>query len=275
MSPGSSPTRNTKYLAGGHSFIPAGKADKRSPCPALNALANHGYIPREGTYISFLHLLRAVQNVYNLTLPLALLLTLVGFLTCAKVSFKLPEPPSFSIRSRPHPGLCRGYRWRFSCSWTLDLADLSARGWTKITHDASLVHPSGTASHAPDPGLLRSLLHADITELDSAPLQENGMTLRDLATVRVTREKSLPHPLSSFHEQVAVGECALGWLVMRDADTGAIAVDTLAQWFGEERLPEGWWHSRRPSRPVGLWQARKRAGQVEVFMTQIRATDVC
>ena len=27
-----------------HSFIPPGPSDLRSPCPALNALANHGYM---------------------------------------------------------------------------------------------------------------------------------------------------------------------------------------------------------------------------------------
>jgi hypothetical protein len=36
----------------GHEFIPAGPDDSRSPCPWLNALANHGYLPRDGRSIT-------------------------------------------------------------------------------------------------------------------------------------------------------------------------------------------------------------------------------
>ncbi|KAJ6507487.1 Chloroperoxidase [Mycena vulgaris] len=233
----------TKYPSLDYSFIPAVNSDKRSPCPALNALANHGYIPRSGTDIKFSHLLHAVQNVYNLSLPLALLLTLVGYLTCAKFSL--------GVNSNAHGG----YLWRLAPSWTLDLADLSARGWSKIAHDASFVHPSGIPSHAPDPVLLASLL--------SAASASAGMTLEGLAAVHAERARALPRPLSGFHQQIAFGECALGWLVMRNAKTGVVEVDTLAQWFGEERLPEGWWEARRPARAVGLREARETAGQVQ------------
>jgi len=45
----------------------SGPNDSRSPCPALNALANHGYLPRDGKNISPNVLQRAVQ-VYSLTL---------------------------------------------------------------------------------------------------------------------------------------------------------------------------------------------------------------
>ena len=36
--------------SGKHRYIPANFAagDQRGPCPGLNALANHGYIPRKG-----------------------------------------------------------------------------------------------------------------------------------------------------------------------------------------------------------------------------------
>ncbi|KAF7345008.1 hypothetical protein MVEN_01663600 [Mycena venus] len=243
-------------------FVPAGTSDKRSPCPALNALANHGYLPRQGTEITFTQLLHAVKAVYNLSLPLALLLTLVGFLTCAKFSVNLSISKA---RSDPttlrHMHLCN-YRWRPSVSWTLNLSDLSARGWNKIAHDASLVHVSGIPSHFPDPALVSSLLGA-------ASHEEAGITLDGLAAVHVSRERSLPRRLSGFHEQVALGECALGWLVMRNPRTGVIELDILEQWFGGERLPEGWWDSKRPVKPVGLFEARQTAGKVKTSCGQM------
>ncbi|KAJ7156153.1 hypothetical protein C8R46DRAFT_1294635 [Mycena filopes] len=228
-----------------HTFIPATPSDRRSPCPALNALANHGYLPRRGTQISFTHLLRATQHVYNLSLPLALLLTLVGFLTCAKFNFSFTRPE------------CRGWNWRPTLSWTLDLADLSARGPTKIAHDGSLVHASGAPSNAPDPALLAAFLAA---AAHSPSTETGGLTLPDLAALHAANTRDLK--LSAFHEQVALGECGLGWLVMRNPSTGAVPLETLEAWFGEERLPEGWW-ARRVARPkVGLVQARKTAGEV-------------
>ncbi|KAJ7656221.1 Chloroperoxidase [Mycena rosella] len=222
----------TKYAAENYFFIPAVNADtQRSPCPALNALANHGYIPRNGTEIPFSQLLHAVKAVYNLSLPLALLLTVVGYATCG----------TFSLHTM---------------SWTLTLADLSARGWNKIAHDASLVHPSGIPSHAPDPALLANLLGA----------ADAGMTLKGLAAVHAARERDLARPLDGLHGQIAFGECALTWLVLRNPTTGVVERDALAQWFGEERLPTGWWEEPRPRTPVGLRQARKTAGQVQEFV---------
>jgi len=90
-----------------------------------------------------------------------------------------------------------------------------------------------------------------------------GLTLRGLAAIHTSRERSLTRPLSGVHGQVALGECALGWLVMRNPATGVIDLRTLEQWFGEERLPDEWWECRRPVKPVGLLLAQKTAGEVQ------------
>ncbi|KAJ7255055.1 hypothetical protein B0H12DRAFT_1233142 [Mycena haematopus] len=242
-----------------YTFIPAVPSDKRSPCPALNALANHGYLPRHGTQITFTHLVHAITAVYNLSRPLALL-ALVGFLTCAKFSINRPKPQA---TPEPHFFACHRFRfgWGLSISWTLSLSDLSARGWNKITHDAALVHPSGIPSHAPDPALLSSFLST--ASRSRTELEEAGLTLDGLAAVHALRERDLPHRLSSFHEQVALGECSLGWLVMHNPTTGVIDLDTLEQWFGEERLPHGWWELKRPAKAVGLIYTRKTADKVQ------------
>ncbi|OWZ05598.1 Chloroperoxidase [Phytophthora megakarya] len=41
-------------------------AYRRSPCPALNSLANHGYLPRNGQNITHDMLKTALENVYNI-----------------------------------------------------------------------------------------------------------------------------------------------------------------------------------------------------------------
>ncbi|KAJ7190104.1 Chloroperoxidase [Mycena pura] len=46
-------------------FIPPKEGDKRSPCPALNALANHGILPRDGRNIKFADLNQHVRDTFN------------------------------------------------------------------------------------------------------------------------------------------------------------------------------------------------------------------
>ncbi|KAJ7925504.1 hypothetical protein B0H13DRAFT_2570113 [Mycena leptocephala] len=242
--------------ASDYTFVPAGMSDKRSPCPALNALANHGYLPRRGTQITFTRLLHAVKAVYNLSLPLALLLTVVGFLTCAKFS---------------------AYTFVPAPMWWLPMAALSVL-------DPEFSRPLRARVEQNRPRRLpRALIRCSLARAITRPARrlpqhrariphpnaEAGLTLGELTEVHVARERSLPRPLGNVHEQIAVGECALGWLVMRNPATGIIDLDTLEQWFGEERLPEGWWDSRRPVKPVGLILARKMAGEVQRLAKQL------
>ncbi|KAL6851824.1 Cloroperoxidase [Trichoderma novae-zelandiae] len=49
----------------GHEWVPAGPKDSRSPCPGLNVLANHGWLPRSGKSIDLPTLQVAVAGAYN------------------------------------------------------------------------------------------------------------------------------------------------------------------------------------------------------------------
>lgn len=48
-----------------HEYIPPTPTDSRCPCPALNALCNHGVLPRDGKNITFNQLAKAVHSHYN------------------------------------------------------------------------------------------------------------------------------------------------------------------------------------------------------------------
>ncbi|CAN8097604.1 unnamed protein product [Discula destructiva] len=49
-----------------HKYIPPVPSDSRSPCPGLNALANQGYIPRDGRNIDVTQLGEAMREVLSL-----------------------------------------------------------------------------------------------------------------------------------------------------------------------------------------------------------------
>ncbi|UKZ79853.1 hypothetical protein TrVFT333_007616 [Trichoderma virens FT-333] len=53
------------YHVKGHEWLPAGPRDSRSPCPGLNVLANHGWLPRSGKNIDLPTLQAAVSGAYN------------------------------------------------------------------------------------------------------------------------------------------------------------------------------------------------------------------
>lgn len=80
-------------VTGDHAWQAPGEGDQRGPCPGLNALANHGYIPRDGV-VSLLGAVGAMNDVYGISLELATLLAVMGVVwTGNPVSLD----PSFSI----------------------------------------------------------------------------------------------------------------------------------------------------------------------------------
>jgi len=46
--PGFSASQQYISNTGDHTFVPPGKNDLRGPCPGLNAMANHNYLPHNG-----------------------------------------------------------------------------------------------------------------------------------------------------------------------------------------------------------------------------------
>ena len=61
---GFDPSKQHIDVSGAHSFIAPSASDLRGPCPAMNALANHGYIARNG-YTTFQESLDSIVKVYG------------------------------------------------------------------------------------------------------------------------------------------------------------------------------------------------------------------
>ena len=57
----------TQYVSvsGEHAWIAPKSSDLRGPCPGLNAMANHGYIPRNG-YVSIPQVVKGMGDVYGM-----------------------------------------------------------------------------------------------------------------------------------------------------------------------------------------------------------------
>ncbi|CAG7998851.1 unnamed protein product [Penicillium salamii] len=85
-------------VTGEHAFQPPNfeNGDQRGPCPGLNALANHAYIPRDGV-VSFANVITAINEVYGMGVDLATILAIMGTVWTGD---PLSLDPRFSIGGR-------------------------------------------------------------------------------------------------------------------------------------------------------------------------------
>ncbi|KAH9949132.1 Chloroperoxidase [Amylocystis lapponica] len=183
-----------------HPYVPPTTDDSRSPCPALNALANHNYLPHNGRKITQMDFIRAMRQGYNLSLPLSAFLTLSSHLLLGQFS-------------------------------ELSLEDLARHNY--IEHNASLAHPDviGDREYAPstaDPYLIAELLG------NSA--DGKVMTLHDFTKARQHRESHYARPLDALHEEIARGEMSMV-LGIFGRGNETVPVEWLEDWWLRERLP--------------------------------------
>ncbi|KAG2134871.1 Chloroperoxidase [Suillus bovinus] len=217
-----------------YNFCPAQAGDVRSPCPALNALANHGYLPRDGKNIGPLDLARALKSGYNISSVLAYILSFGSLLLLGQ------------------------YR-------SLSLSDLARHNL--IEHNASLVHKDDRngAEYAPTK-VNKRLLEALCAQ--GGKVLPDRMTLEDAAHIRVKREAECGQ-LDGVHAEIARGEIviAIGVLGGKDAAKNGVTISALHEWLQHERLPAGW----KPDHTQGLYQTYKMTKYVRDRMGEIKA----
>lgn len=185
--------------------------------------------PHDGRNISVFRLISALREHYHLSLPFAAILSIVGTFTCGR-HFKI------------------------------DLGDLAQHN--KIEHDASLTHADAVpgGKYAPidvDDELLQKLLDASHNS--------SYLTFNDLVKVRAARDATLDQPLSSIHDTISRGEVALAAKVFTNSE-GQIPKQFIREWFGEQRLPEGWY---RPKTVIGLISTSRLALRVGELVKKV------
>lgn len=220
-------TSPVESLAIGEYFRPTGGADvvssvpgttapfRRSPCPGLNSLANHGYLPRNGQNISHAELSHALVSVFNLDPKLA------GFLIGSQIS--------------PNP---------------FDLDYLSTHDVTE--HDVSLVHEDvyfGKMPHAINISMVADFLaRADSTGRIGA--EAVGKTRKDrLATCRATNPTCA---ISVAQTRTALGEGAALIGVMGGMLNASVSVEHAYSFLVMEQIPVDYKKAASPIVPADL-----------------------
>eukprot|EP01111_Echinosteliopsis_oligospora_P018494 TRINITY_DN851_c0_g1_i1.p1 TRINITY_DN851_c0_g1~~TRINITY_DN851_c0_g1_i1.p1 ORF type:complete len:261 (+),score=72.41 TRINITY_DN851_c0_g1_i1:27-785(+) len=191
-------------------WAPPGPGDVRGPCPALNTLANHGFLPRNGQNITAANLTSALEEVLNISSVLA------NTLSDAAV----------------HTDGTDG-------QLSLDQLD----NHETIEHDASMTRLDFYFgdNHDLNQDLFEGLLASStdgvvVTEDDFAAWQSHRQA-----------DSRLSNPTFTFglkQETAACGEPALFLAVFGQYDqateTYNASIDHIKSVFGQEKLPEVW-----------------------------------
>ncbi|KAJ3720120.1 Chloroperoxidase [Lentinula raphanica] len=216
-----------------HAYEAPGPGDVRSPCPALNALANHGYLNRSGKDIPASELISSLTSVYHLSLPLAVALVSGGVICCGDF----------------HKGI--------------SLDALAAHN--KLEHDASLVHDNALPGAKFAPTQVNFALLDELLERYPA-----GMGIEEFAHARLQRESlqlnaGVPK-LNAFHEEIGHGEAGLTWLLMKDA-TDLVRAETLHQFYGLEMIPDTY---TVPVEEISFPKAREASAKIGSIMKNMK-----
>ncbi|KAJ7736150.1 Chloroperoxidase [Mycena metata] len=227
-----------------HEYQPPATGDARSVCPAINTMANHGYIRRDGKKISPYAIYRGLKACYGLSTPLAIVLTTGGWLLIKRLG-------------------------------RINLFELGLHNG--VEHDASVVHadcPSGQkdAPVAIEPKLVDEFA-SEIVKTASASVgrelaeAEVVVTGHDIVRTRIRREK-LSKPLDAMHAEIARGEMAIILGVWQKTVEGkeGVPLPWMRTWLGTERLPEGW----SPDHVQTLRDVVKRSGAMRAEMKKIK-----
>jgi len=210
-------------------YVPPTEIDSRSCCPALNAMANHGILPRSGRGITFPQMNAAIRSTYNF-----------GPSFCFFV-------PHFAAQM-----LNRRY-WSDTC----DLSDISVHNC--IEHDASLTRED--TFHSPDQSKPNVALIEELLACGTGP--GGNLTPADLARFSgkrrtEARRKNGQFSLSTFQKIFGSSNTATLLTIFGGK------VEDLRTILLEERLPDGWQPSER--HPMGLTITAFQATVMQVEM---------
>ncbi|KAF9009259.1 Cloroperoxidase [Hymenopellis radicata] len=215
-----------------HAFCPPQAGDSRSVCPALNAMANHGYIPRNGRNLSIPTLIAGAREVFGLSFVFAAGLVIVTM-------------------------------WSVGRFWTTDLFALGRHG--RIEHHASLVHgdtPRREEIRAyKDPSRARRCACGGCSQWRREGSGQGGFCAHaDTAGEDVAA-------VGALHEEIARGEAAL-LLGVLSSTAGGIPLSLLLSLLKEERLPDDW----HPDHTQGVLRTVMASQEIKSIMEDMRRT---
>ncbi|KAI1336611.1 Peroxidase, family 2-domain-containing protein [Xylariaceae sp. FL0016] len=181
-----------------------GPNDARAPCPMLNTLANHGFLPHDGKNLKETEVVDALATALNFDAELSKLLF------------------SFAVTTNPTPN-----------ATTFSLNDLGRHDI--LEHDASL---SRTDAAFGDPIPFNETVFNQTRQFWTGDIIDLQMAANARAARLMISNLSNPdYTLSSLGSEFSIGETAAYVAILGDRVSGTVAKERVEYLFENERLP--------------------------------------
>jgi hypothetical protein len=231
-----------------HPYRAPREKDQRGPCPGLNTLANHGYLPRDGV-ASFAEIVEAVQEGYNMDYVLGAGIAAFAMLTRGNVLLdrlsiggetkKVPRLPN-DLDGTPG-GLAAHGRFEGDVSFS--------------RHDHALGDSRHFQQDLFDQMLATQKKFGNGTDIVTAD------ALRQMKKDRF-EDSLLRNPAFEFHavrETFSFGEAAFTYRLFANGSEGVLRVPVMTSFYAHETFPPNW--HRHPS-PVTVDILGEAMGEV-------------
>ncbi|KIJ49266.1 hypothetical protein M422DRAFT_28206 [Sphaerobolus stellatus SS14] len=207
-------------------YVPPIDTDSRSACPGLNALCNHGVLPRDGRGITFKQLESAIGHYYNISPSLC-------YVIVKQLSGVL------------HKNL----------SDIADLSDISVHNG--IEHDGSITRHD--AAFQPDQSKPDKKLIEELFDLSKDGETITSANLSSIITTRLAHSKRTNGQFTLTGSQSFFGSNNASTLLIFFGGK----IEYLRPFLLEERIPEGWTNTYRGR--FGLSMARFNARTLPIL----------
>ncbi|KAF5380171.1 hypothetical protein D9615_006106 [Tricholomella constricta] len=224
-----------------HPFLAPGPYDLRGPCPGLNTLANHGYLPRNGV-ATFEEIVIATTHVYNMDYDLASALTAFGMLARGNAYIDKLSIGLESSLVPPLPGQIDGPVAR----------GLAAHG--RFEGDVSMTRQD--AAIGDNRNFQADLYNQLLSLVDQFGDNSTVTGPRSIVNLRVMQEFKFKRFTDSqmvdkqleYHVGrllLSYGEAAFTLNFFANGTDGILTVPTMTSFFRDQKFPANW--RRRPS----------------------------
>lgn len=204
-----------------HHYRAPRESDLRGPCPGLNTLANHGYLPRDGRNITRKQLSAAIHERFGLS-------PLLAFLMAKKAI------------SQGKGGL-------------LQLSDLTIHNNRFLEHDVSLTRLDAALCDGHqnlfNPERFEKLL---TFSKDGVYLTYDDVTRARQYFLEESKRLNTSLVFDFKQQRGAAGEEVLAMDVLSGRDDGRISIEFLRAFFAEEKFPDGW--QARDGFALSVWK---------------------